>query len=233
MTAVDAEVLRLRDVRLIYRRRAGLLRQRSHQVLDDINLDLHRGETLGIVGRNGCGKSTLLRLMSGILAPTSGSIELRENTSRAVLALGLGFRGELTGRDNAFLSAIMQGNSREQARSFLEPIKEFSELGDAFEQPVNTYSAGMRARLGFSSALLGHVDILFIDEILSVGDGHFRKKAGAALREKIRGDQTVVFVSHLSREVKLLCDRAAWLENGRLKRVGDPEDVVSEYEASL
>lgn len=226
-------LLQLDDVSLEYFRRGLLLRKITKPVLKNVSVSLCRGETLGVIGRNGCGKSTLLRLMAGIIGPTSGEITLTPGVSRAVLALGLGFRGDLTGRDNAYLSSVLQGNSRVRAKGFLEDIKEFSELGEAFETPVKTYSSGMRARLGFSTALVSHVDILLIDEVLSVGDGHFRKKANEAIKDKIRGEQTVVFVSHSAGQVKELCDRALWLHQGQIRRLGDCESVVEEYESTL
>lgn len=226
-------LLELRNVRLSYTLRGAMLKTSTHEVLDGINVNVRHGETLGIIGRNGCGKSSLLRIMAGIIAPSAGEVMLKPSVSRAVLALGLGFRVELTGRDNAYLSSILQGNSRAQARSFLKVIKEFSELGDAFEKPVRTYSAGMRARLGFSTALISHVDILLIDEVLSVGDGHFRKKAGEAIRDKIKSDQTVVFVSHSGPEIRKLCDRLVWLEQGKIRLEGEVAETLNAYEATL
>jgi len=132
--------------------------------------------------------------MAGILAPTSGEVRMHPGKSASLLSLGLGFKGELSGRDNALLSAMLQGSSRNQAESFMDEIAEFSELGDSFELPVKNYSSGMRARLAFTTALMTHVDILLIDEILSVGDAHFRGKALNAMQNRITGEQTVAFV---------------------------------------
>lgn len=233
MSGSDDALLSLHDVALVYERRGLNMRKVRKTVLEGVSVELRRGETLGVIGKNGCGKSTLLRIMAGIIGPSSGKVSLRPNISRSVLALGLGFRGDLSGRDNAFLSSVLQGNSRRIATSYLEEIKEFSELGDAFDAPVKTYSSGMRARLGFSTALISHVEILLIDEVLSVGDGHFRKKANEAIKEKIKGEQTVVFVSHSAGQVKTLCDRALWLHEGSVRRLGRTREVVAEYESTL
>ncbi|MEO0435753.1 MAG: ABC transporter ATP-binding protein [Pseudomonadota bacterium] len=231
--ANDGAVLSLRSVDLDFHRRTGLLGSVPVPILQRVDLDLLRGETLGVIGLNGCGKSSLMRVLAGILAPTRGSIALRQGTTRAVLALGLGFRPELTGRDNALLSAMLQGCSREQAEGYLDAILDFSELNEYFEQPVSTYSSGMRSRLGFSTALISQVDILFIDEVLAVGDASFRQKASAAIKEKIRGEQTVVLVSHNLQEVEELCDRVALIHAGRLMELGPTLEVTDSYRKLL
>ena len=196
-------------------------------------MQLYDGETLGIVGRNGVGKTTLLRVLAGILAPTKGRVTMARGKSASLLTLGLGFKPDLTGRDNAFLSAMLQGSSREQALSFLDDIKDFSELGDSFDEPVKNYSSGMRSRLAFTTALMTHVDVLLIDEILSVGDAHFRGKALAAMEARITGKQTVVFVSHMADQVEKLCDRVIWLDNGNIVANGDAKEVTSAYAESV
>lgn len=198
-------------------------------VLDCVSLTLYRGETLGVIGRNGCGKTTILRVMAGILAPTSGVVQIRSGVTSSLLTIGLGFRGDLSGRDNALLSAMLQGSTRVEAEAMLEEIKDFSELGRSFEEPVKSYSSGMRARLGFTTALITHVDILLVDEILSVGDAHFRQKAQTAMKDRIGGDQTVVFVSHNDADVQDLCDRAIWINDAKIAAQGDVSDVLVEY----
>ena len=224
-----AMALQLDRVSLSYHSRKKTFDHGTHHVLDDVSLTLYEGETLGIIGRNGVGKTTMLRLMAGILAPTSGNIRMRPGKTASLLTLGLGFRPDLSGRDNAMLAAMLQGSSRKQAESFLDEIREFSELGDSFEEPVKTYSAGMRSRLGFTTALLTHVDILLIDEILSVGDAHFRSKAQSAMQSRITSEQTVVFVSHMAEQVKSMCNRAIWLENGKIVAEGNAIDVTDLY----
>lgn len=201
----------------------------THHVLHDVSLKLYEGESLGVIGRNGVGKTTSLRLMAGILAPTSGKIDVSPGKSASLLTLGLGFKQDLSGRDNALLSAMLQGSTRKQAEAFLDEIHEFSELGDAYYLPVKTYSSGMRARLAFTTALMTHVDILLIDEILSVGDAHFRGKALGAMQNRITGEQTVVFVSHILDQVNALCDRVVWLDHGRIVALGESEEVINAY----
>ena len=230
MAAGGREImLQLEDVSLSYPSRRKSFDHGAHHVLDRVSLQVFEGETLGIIGRNGVGKSTTLRLMAGILAPTSGSVWQRPGKSASLLTIGLGFRPDLSGRDNATLAAMLQGATARQARSFLEEIKEFSELGDSFEEPVKTYSSGMLARLGFTTALKTHVDILLIDEVLSVGDALFREKAEAAMKSRISGDQTVVFVSHMEGQVREVCDRAICLYEGAVLAEGDPAAVLAAY----
>jgi len=222
-------MLQLEDVSLSYSSRRKSFDHGAHHVLNRVSLQVFEGETLGIIGRNGVGKSTTLRLMAGILAPTSGTVWQRPGKSASLLTIGLGFRPDLSGRDNATLAAMLQGATARQARGFLEEIKEFSELGDSFEEPVKTYSSGMLARLGFTTALKTHVDILLIDEVLSVGDARFREKAEAAMKSRISGDQTVVFVSHMEGQVREVCDRAICLHEGAVLAEGDPAAVLAAY----
>jgi len=229
MTSHRDIVLSVKDVRFCYKTRSGFLKYFEHTGLDGISFDLYQGETLGILGRNGSGKSTLLRLLAGLVDPTTGKVICKKKYRRALLALGLGFRADLSGRDNALISAMLQGASKREALEALPGIREFSELGKFFDQQVKTYSAGMRARLGFSTAMLTKVDILLIDEALSVGDVHFKQKAERAMLEKIGGEQTVVFVSHNSEQVKNICNRAIWIEGGKLQLKGDVSTVSKNY----
>ncbi len=223
-----------RDLEYGYYSRTWGFKRFAFPVLKGLNFEVCRGEALGILGRNGCGKSSLLRILNGVVAPTGGSLSYeRKSISSILLTLGLGFDNYLTGRDNAMLSAMLQGSNREQARACLEDIKEFSELGDFFDRPVKTYSSGMRSRLGFSTAMKTEVDLLLIDETLSVGDQHFNKKAEKAMMEKIHGEQTVVFVSHSAAQVKKVCTRALWLEEGVIKSEGGTNEVAAEYKAFM
>lgn len=222
-------MLRLESVFHSYRARNEHFDHGTHHVLNDVSFNVYRGETLGIIGRNGAGKSTMLRLMAGIFRPSSGTITRHPGASCALLSLGLGFQPELSGRDNALLSAMLQGASRREAKRWLADICEFSELGQSFDEPVKTYSSGMRARLGFTTALLTHVDILLIDEVLSVGDAQFKEKAEAAMLGRISGGQTVVFVSHTEGQVRMLCNRVIWIERGEVQAEGAPEEVLARY----
>lgn len=229
MSRADDIILSVRDLRLSYKNRSGFCKSFEYTALGGISFDLKRGETLGVLGRNGSGKSTLLRLLAGLVEPSSGEIVCAKNNRRALLALGLGFRPDLSGRDNALISAMLQGASKAEALAALPEIQEFSELGDFFCQPVKTYSAGMRARLGFSTALKTKVDVLLIDEVLSVGDTHFREKAENSMLDRINSQQTVVFVSHNIGQIRKLCPRVIWLENGFVKLAGHAEEVTAQY----
>lgn len=226
-------MLELRNVSLSFQSRKNAFDHGTHHVLRDVSFQLCENETLGIIGRNGVGKTTMLRIMADILAPMTGELVIRPGITASLLTLGLGFIPDLSGRDNAILSAMLQGASRARARSYLQEIKDFSELGDSFEEPVKTYSAGMRSRLGFTTALFTQVDVLLIDEILSVGDAEFREKAAASMKERIAGEQTVVFVSHSLPQVRQLCDRVIWLDQGRIAAEGSPRDVIRQYRNSM
>ncbi|WP_240725183.1 ABC transporter ATP-binding protein [Mangrovimicrobium sediminis] len=229
----ETVMLELRDVSLNFRTSKGTFDHGVHHVLRSVSFQLFENETLGIIGRNGVGKTTMLRIMAGILAPTSGEVLTHPGKTASLLTIGLGHKPDLSGRDNALLSAMLQGASKQQALTYLEEIKAFSELGDSFEEPVKTYSSGMKSRLGFTTALLTHVDILLVDEILSVGDAEFRKKAEKAMKDRICGDQTVVFVSHSEGQITDLCDRVLWIDQGRVCAAGEPGEVLDLYRASM
>jgi lipopolysaccharide transport system ATP-binding protein len=222
-------VLRLRNVSHSFSARKDNFASGEHHVLQDVSFDVYKGEVLGIVGRNGVGKTTLLRLMAGILSPKSGSIEIEQGYTCALLSLGLGFQPHLSGRDNAFLAAILQGSSMVQAQEAMAEIAEFSELAASFYEPVKTYSAGMRARLGFATSLFTHVDVLLVDEVLAVGDREFRVKAEKAMIDKMSGQQTVIFVSHAEEQLKKVCSRAILLNAGSIVCEGTAEEVLSKY----
>lgn len=202
----------------------------EHVILADVSFQVRKGEVLGIIGRNGAGKTTLLRFLAGILAPSKGEIRRGPRVSCAVLSLGLGFHPHLTGRDNARLASILQGNSRSAAIGQLAHISQFADLGPSFDEPVRTYSSGMKARLGFATALFTDVDVLLIDEVLAVGDAEFKRKARDAMRKKISGKQTVVLVSHSTSVIRGLCDRAILLERGVILASGKPKEVLQKYE---
>lgn len=222
-------ILEAKNIALTYKTRKGFLSNFSHPALKDISFELNRGETIGILGRNGGGKSTLLRILAGIINPTSGQVRCPTGTTRALLSVGLGFMPNTSGRENAIYSAMLQGASKKKALSIVDDIRDFAELGEFFEQPVDTYSSGMRARLGFATALMTDVDILFIDEILSVGDMHFRQKAESAMLDKLNSEQTCVFVSHNPEQVNKICSRAIWIEDGIIRSQGETKDVANDY----
>ncbi|MEW5057697.1 MAG: ABC transporter ATP-binding protein [Cycloclasticus sp.] len=223
-------ILSANNISLKYKTRSGLIKRFEHTALNNISFELYKGETLGILGRNGCGKSSLLKILTGVIRPTSGQVNVNKHITRSLLTLGLGFRKDLSGRDNAILSAMLGGLNKRDAMQSLDEIKEFSELNDFFEQPVRTYSSGMRARLGFSTAIKTNVDILLIDEVLGVGDAHFKEKAQAYMTNKMNSDQTIVFVSHNLEQIHALCDRVIWIENGIIKSQGDTKKVSKQYQ---
>ena len=223
-------ILSANNITLNYQARSGLLKKFKHTALKNVSLNLYNGETLGVLGRNGCGKSSLLKILAGIIRPTTGQINVNKHTTRSLLTLGLGFRKDLSGRDNAILSAMLNGLNKHDAMQSIDEIKEFSELKNFFEQPVRTYSSGMRARLGFSTAIITNVDILLIDEVLGVGDTHFKKKAQTYITNKINSDQTIVFVSHNLEQINSLCDRVIWIENGIIKSQGNTQKISQQYE---
>ena len=228
-SGAEESLLDVQNVSLEFRSRFRWLGGYHNVALRNVSFGVRPGETLGVLGRNGSGKSSLLQVLAGIVQPTRGRLVYAEGLHRALLTLGLGFRPDLSGKDNALLSLLLQGCSRQEARQALPHIETFTGLGRFFEQPVHNYSSGMRARLGFATALYNQVDLLLIDETLSVGDLAFRKKAEQALLKKVHGDQTVVFVSHAEGQVELLCNRAMWLVEGEVRTLGDTREVVAAY----
>ena len=192
----------------------------QHTVFEGINLMLNEGDRLGIVGRNGAGKSTLLRIMAKIYAPATGTVTWAPGVTVSLLSLGLGFKNELTGRDNAFLAGLLQGLTKNDAKQSLAQIEEFCGLGDYFDEPVKTYSAGMRARLGFATALLNNASVLLIDEVLSVGDRVFRAQAKSALENQLSNTQAIVLVTHSDEQIAQLCNVERWLKSGTLIKRG-------------
>ncbi|HKR64585.1 MAG TPA: ABC transporter ATP-binding protein [Thermoanaerobaculia bacterium] len=196
--------------------------------LNDVTFRVDRGEAFGIIGRNGSGKSTLLKLISGILKPTSGKVSVNGRIA-ALIELGAGFHPEITGRENVYINGIMLGLSRREIDARFDKIVEFSGIADFLDQPVKTYSSGMYVRLGFAVAVHVDPDVLLIDEVLSVGDEEFSARCVAKIQEmKYRG-VTLLFVTHQLDQVRNLCDRALWLDHGRVEALGDPMRVVDAY----
>lgn len=191
----------------------------------DISFTLECGEMLGIIGSNGAGKSTLLKAVSGIMEPTRGSIH-REGTIAALLELGSGFDGDLTVRENAYLRGAMLGYTRKFMDETYEAIIDFAELREFEDRPFKQLSSGMKSRLAFSIASLVEPDILILDEVLSVGDGAFRKKSEAKMREIISGGATTILVSHSLPQVRELCDKVLWLHKGRQIAFGSNVDEL-------
>ena len=220
-------LLTLHQVSMCFRSKDG----QRHTVFDGIDLSLNAGECLAVVGRNGSGKSTLLRVMARILAPTAGSVDWAPGVTASLLSLGLGFNSDLSGRDNAFLSCLLMGLSKKDAAQSLNNIESFCEIGDFFDKPVRSYSTGMRARLGFGTALMNRSSVILIDETLSVGDAFFREKARSALQQEFHENRAVVLVSHAEPQIKQLSSRVVLLEKGKILSDGDPDSVLEEYAA--
>jgi ABC-type polysaccharide/polyol phosphate transport system ATPase subunit len=201
---------------------------REIEAVKDVSLQVRRGSVVGILGANGAGKSTLVRTMAGILPPTSGRVEVQGRVS-TLLALGVGFDKDLTGRQNVRLGGLASGLTREQLESKYEDIVAFAELEDFMDMPMRTYSSGMYGRLGFSVAVTMEPDILIIDEALSVGDARFRKKSAARMKELCGGGRTIVLVSHALGTIQELCDWSVWMHKGELQMQGEPQEVIDAY----
>jgi lipopolysaccharide transport system ATP-binding protein len=224
----------------IYRRPIDRLKQfvlgrhrkfyHEYWALRGIDLEVHRGETVGIIGRNGSGKSTFLQLLYGTLAPTTGTREIKGRVA-ALLELGAGFNPEFGGRENVYLAASVLGLSRAQIEERLDTILAFAGIGDFIDQPVKTYSSGMYARLAFAVAAHVDADVLIIDEILSVGDAAFTQKCMRFVRE-FKRNGTILFVSHDTGAVINLCDRCVWLDRGELREIGPAKEVCENYLAA-
>lgn len=200
------------------------------EAVKNVSFKIRQGEILGIIGKNGSGKSTMLRAIAGIFSPNSGTIDLHGH-SISLLSIGVGFQKELSGRENIMLSGMLLGFTEEQIRERMDRIIEFSELGDFIDAPVRTYSSGMYSKLAFSITAILETDIILIDEVLSVGDSHFKKKSYAKMKELISDkDRTVVIVSHETKTIAELCDRVLWINDGEMVQFGETKEVLAAYE---
>lgn len=200
--------------------------------LRDLSLSVARGARLGLVGRNGAGKSTLLKLVAGLIQPTEGTVAVAGNVT-ALMELGTGFHPEFTGRMNVMSSLAYQGITGARARALLDDVLDFSELDEFIDKPVKTYSAGMYSRLAFAAATAVRPEILIIDEILGAGDAYFAGKSARRMAALTADGSTVLFVSHDMSAVQMICDRAVWIERGRIVADGDPIEIGRQYAASI
>ena len=203
-------------------------RKEKRKVLKGINLNIKKGEAVALIGTNGSGKSTLLKLMTKILYPNSGTIEINGKLT-SLLELGAGFHPDFSGRENIYFNASIFGLTKKEIDERLNDIIEFSELKNFIDNPIRTYSSGMYMRLAFSVAINVNADILLVDEILSVGDEHFQNKCIEKMLELKRQGMTMVFVTHSMDSVKKLCNRAVWLYNGEIQMDGNSDDVIKKY----
>lgn len=198
----------------------GEIFYKEFKALDNINLEIQKGDVLGIIGFNGAGKSTALKVISGILKPSSGEVTIN-GCIAPLIELGAGFDPELSGRENIYLNGAVLGMSKREIESKIDSIIEFSELHNFIDTPIKNYSSGMYARLGFSIATSINPDILIVDEILSVGDYKFQEKSKIRIEEMMKDGTTVVIVSHSIDDIKRLCNKVLWLENGKIKQFGN------------
>ena len=203
----------------------------DHRALDDVTLQIDRGETFGIIGRNGAGKTTLLHVMARVLQPKSGRLRIHGSVA-TVIDLLAGFHPDLTGSENAILRGAFLGISRAQMRARIDSIAAFADIGRFFDAPLRTYSAGMIARLAFAVTTSVDADILLIDEALGVGDAEFQSRCTARMDEFRARGVTFVVVSHDVQRLTAMSHRMLWLDAGRVRVIGAPEDVVAQYAAS-
>jgi lipopolysaccharide transport system ATP-binding protein/teichoic acid transport system ATP-binding protein len=205
---------------------------REVEALRNVNFRIKRGAVYGVVGANGAGKSTLMRTVTGILPPSEGRVEVKGRVS-TLLALGVGFKGDMSGRENVVLGGLAAGLTKEQLALKYDAIADFAELGDFMDMPMRTYSSGMYGRLAFSVAINMEPDILLIDEALSVGDARFREKSFAKMRELCDGSSTILLVSHGLNAIRKLADEVLWLHQGEIAMRGEATEVIQAYKRFL
>ncbi len=206
-------------------------KRRSYEertVLDGISLTVKKGEAVGLIGHNGCGKSTTLKLLTRIMYPDSGTVEMNGRVS-SLIELGAGFHPDMSGRENIYINASIFGLTKKEIEKCEGEIISFSELEDFMDNPVRTYSSGMYMRLAFAVAISVRADILLIDEILAVGDAGFQEKCFNRLRRLKSEGITIVIVSHSLAQIEQICDRSIWLDSGVIRENGDPEEVHRHY----
>ena len=239
--AADAlPAITVHDVHLSYRSIVPVSKRKTQarkkgrvehfEALHGVSFTIGQGEIVGLVGRNGSGKSTLLRVLAGIFEPDEGFVDLHGHTV-SLLALGVGFQTQLSGRENIYLSGLLLGFTKQDIDAQIDEIIAFSELEKFIEKPVRTYSSGMQSKLGFAITAILKTDIILVDEVLSVGDSHFKKKSFAKMQELIsEKTRTVVIVSHNASTIRNTCEKVVWLHDGDIKMIGDTATVVDLYE---
>ena len=203
---------------------------KEFNALSHINFEVYKGEVVGIVGLNGAGKSTLFKVIAGVLKPTEGKV-IKHGSVAPLIELGAGFNGELSGIENIYLNGLLLGYSKKFIREKMEEIIAFADIGDFINNPVNNYSSGMKARLGFAIATAVQPDILIVDEVLSVGDHKFKEKCEERIQNMIATGTTVLIVSHSMGLIEKMCNRVVWLEKGCIKEIGPTKEVCKKYKA--
>ena len=201
-------------------RKGGITKSNVVRAVNDISFSVNKGEILGIVGRNGSGKTTLLRSVAGIFQPDEGTIDTHGNRV-SLMAIGIGFNGNNTGRENILKSGMLLGCKLDYVKEHMDEIIDFSELGDFIDRPVRTYSSGMYSKLSFAVTAVLDTDIMLVDEVLSVGDERFRKKSFKKMEELMMSDRTVLIVSHATDTLKKFCDKILWINDGQFVKLGD------------
>lgn len=199
------------------------------RAVNDVSFSVGQGEILGIVGRNGSGKTTLLRSIAGIFQPDEGYIDTHGNRV-SLMAIGIGFNGNNTGRENILKSGMLLGCRLDYVKEHMDEIIEFSELGDFIDRPVRTYSSGMYSKLSFAVTAILDTDIMLVDEVLSVGDEKFRKKSFKKMEELMLSDRTVLIVSHATNTLNKFCDKVLWINDGKYVQMGPTEEVLAAYD---
>lgn len=207
-------------------------RAETIRAVNDVSFKVEKGKILGIVGRNGSGKTTLLRSIAGIFRPDEGTIDTKGNRV-SLMAIGIGFNANNTGRENILKSGMLLGCKLDYVKERMEEIIEFSELGDFIDRPVRTYSSGMYSKLSFSVTAILDTDIMLVDEVLSVGDEHFRKKSYQKMEDLMMSNRTVLIVSHATDTLKKFCDQVLWINDGNFVQLGDTEEVLEAYDRSM
>ena len=207
----------------------GKIKKTKKRILEEITFSVNKGESVGIIGHNGAGKSPILKIITGIIKPTTGSVKVHGSVA-PLLNLGAGFDYEATARENIFLNGAIIGYTPKEIKNKFSSIVEFAELENYVDVPLKNFSSGMVARLGFAIAIDVEPDILLVDEILSVGDENFRQKCSQKIEELQKHGVTFIIVSHNMSQVKKLCQRAVWIENGRIVEFGDSKEICDKYQ---
>lgn len=205
---------------------------KDKQVFSDLSFKIKKGESVGILGKNGAGKSTILKMITGVTFPNEGEVVVNGKVS-ALLELTTGFDAETTGRENIYFKSYLMGFTKKQIEEKIDEIIEFSELGEYIDQPIRTYSSGMKARLGFAISANIEPDILIIDEALSVGDAKFSRKCNKKVKEIQNSGATILFVSHSTKAMQNFCDKCMLLQNGKLVTYGDTDEVIKLYNETI